>query len=328
MPLRLSPVEGESLPGYVARYSHTYQFPPGDVITALGLDDGSGTVVSASRYGVSLSPDRLQHAAFATGIPVEVLERMLLGRYAGRAFERTATATDVLADAVQAHEVLIRSSKFCPHCLRGHGTWLLRWQLGWSAVCPDHRALLARACPACGTVPKDMLRSTWVSDRHGPLSDPTRCSARRVGRELCRTHLASVEVPIVGIPAVKAQRRIDGLLDADPCPRLAGEQLKPAVYLRCLQVLCKLVYDTSSPPSPPRRRLSDDPATLAAVLPGALRLADLPDRRSLVDAVRELAERRYHQDGSTLRVGQLGHVPDTMRDALRHALSEAVGRRR
>jgi hypothetical protein len=169
-----------------------------------------------------------------------------------------------------------------------------------------------------------MLRGTWVSDRHGPLSDPTRCSARRVGRELCRTHLPSVEVPIVGVEAVKAQRRIDGLLDGDPCPRLAGEQLELPVYLRCLQALCKLIYDTSSPSSPPRRRLSDDPGTLAAVLPVALELADLPDRRSLVDAVRGRAERRHHQDGSTIRVGQLGHAPDTMRDALRHALSEAV----
>ena len=145
-----------------------------------------------------------------------------------------------------------------------------------------------------------------------------------MGRELCRTHLADVKVPIVGVEAVTAQRRIDGLLDGDPCPRLAGEQLELPVYLRCLQVLCKLIYDTSTPSSPPRRRLSDDPGTLAAVLPGALELADLSDRGSLVDAVRELAERRHHHDGSTIRVGQRGHMPDTMRDALRHALSEAV----
>lgn len=323
LPLRLAPVEGESLPGYVARYSHAFQFPPGDVLTALGLLDSDQRIHSAGHYGISLSPGQLEHVAFATGIPVDVLGRMLLDRYANRAFEQTATATDVLADAVQAHEVLTRSSKFCPQCLREHGAWLLCWQLGWSAVCPEHRALLARCCPACATVPKRLLRGTWVSDRHGPLSDPTRCSARRVGRELCRTHLADVEVPIVSVEAVKAQGRIDGLLDGDPCPRLAGEQLELPIYLRCLQVLCKLIYDTA-PSSPPRRRLTDDPATLAAVLPGALELADLPDRRSLVDAVRELAERRYHQDGSTIRVGQLGHVPDTMRDALRHALSEAA----
>jgi hypothetical protein len=323
LPLRLAPVAGESLPGYVARYSHTYTFPPGDVIAAFGLLGSDQRILSAGRYGVSLSPHQLEHVTFATGIHVEVLGGMLLDRYADRAFQQTATSAGGLADAVQAHEVLIRSSKFCPHCLREHGAWLLCWQLGWSAVCPGHRALLARCCPACGMVPKRMLRGTWVSDGHGPLSDPTRCCARRVGRELCRTDLASVEVPIVGVEAVEAQRRIDGLLDGDPCSRLAGERLELPVYLRCLQVLCKLIYDTSSSSSPPRRRLSDDPATLAAVLPGALELADLPDRRSLVDAVGELAERRHHQDGSTLRVGQLGHVPDTMRDALRHALSEA-----
>ena len=46
MPLRLAPVEGESLPGYVARFSHTYGLPPGDVIIALGLTDGR-RVISA-----------------------------------------------------------------------------------------------------------------------------------------------------------------------------------------------------------------------------------------------------------------------------------------
>jgi hypothetical protein len=89
LPLRLVPVEGESLPGYVARYSHTFQFPPGDVIIALGLHH-DGQVVSAGRYGVSLSPDQVEYVAFATGISVEALGRMLLSRYAGRAFERTA----------------------------------------------------------------------------------------------------------------------------------------------------------------------------------------------------------------------------------------------
>ena len=90
LPLRLAPVDGESLPGYVARYSHTFQLPPGDVIIALGLTDGD-TVSSAGRYGVTLSPEQLAHATFATGIPIETLQGMLLSRYAGRAFEETRT---------------------------------------------------------------------------------------------------------------------------------------------------------------------------------------------------------------------------------------------
>jgi hypothetical protein len=329
LPLRLSPVEGESLPGYVARYSHTYRFPPGDVIIALGLARDR-QVVSAGRYGVSLSPDQLERAAFATGIDPEVLEEMLLCRYAGSAFEQTGSADAVLDEAAQSHAVLIRSSKFCPHCLREHGAWLLRWQLGWSAVCPRHRMLLARCCPACGTVPKDVLRSRWISDRHGPLSDPA-CCARRLGRELCRTHLAAVDAPSASNEAVTAQQRIDTLLNGGPCPAVAGEQLQPRVYLRCLHALCKLLaYHARSPshaglaPARPASRVLDDPATVAAVLPDALALADLPDRPALVDAVREIVEDRYHHDGSTLRLGQLGDMPDPLRDALRHALSEAV----
>ena len=329
LPLRLAPVEGESLPGYVARYSHTYRFPPGDVIIALGLNHDD-QVTSAGRYGVALSPSQLKHAARATGIAVEALGRMLLARYAGRAFEQTATSTDVLTEAAQAHEVLIRSSKFCPHCLRDHGAWMLRWQLGWSAICARHRVLLARACSACETVPKNVLRSRWVSDRHGPLSDPTVCT-RRLGRELCRTDLAAVEAPSVSDVAVEAQRRIDLLLHGGPCPAFAGEQLQPAVYLRCLHALCKLLAyhaqlasQSGLPPARPGRRVFDDPATAAAVLPDALKLADLPDRPALADAAREIVEDRYHQDSSTLRLGQLGDVPDTLRDALRDALSEAV----
>ena len=330
LPLRLAPVEGEGLPGYVARYSHTFQFPPGDVIIALGLNH-DGQVVSAGRYGVSLSPRQLEHVGFATGIPVEVLERMLLRRYAGRAFARTAATTDVLGEAAQAHDVLIRSSKLCPPCLRERGAWMVRWQLGWSAICPRHGLLLARACPTCDTVPKDVLRSRWISDRHGPLSDPTRC-ARRLGRELCRTNLATIETPTVDEQAVEAQRRIDMLLDGGACPPFAGEQLEPAIYLRCMHALCKLLaYHAAPLPSGAGldsarsgRRLFDDPATVAAVLPDALTLADLPDHQALVDTVREIVEDRYHQDGRTLRLGQLRSVPDPLRDTLRQALSEAV----
>jgi len=329
LPLRLSPVEGESLPGYVARYSHTFQFPPGDVIIALGLKR-DGQVASAGRYGVSLSPSQLEHAAFVTGIPVGVLERMLLARYAGRAFEQTASAGAALDEAAQAHEVLIRSSRFCPDCLHEHGAWLVGWQLGWSFLCVPHRVLLVRGCPECGTVPKAVLRARWAGDRDGPLSDPTRCACR-LGRDLCRGRLAAVETPSVSDEAVAAQRRIDMLLDGGPCPTLAGEQLQPRVYLRCLHVLCKLMAYHAQLPSqaglPPLRRgrrLFDDPATLAAVLPGALRLTDLPDRPALVDALREVADRRYHQDGYTLLLSKLGDAPDPVRDVLRHALSETI----
>jgi hypothetical protein len=58
LPLRLSPLDGESLPGYVARYSRTFVLQPGDVVRAFGLDGGAGSLMAAGRYGVSLSFSR------------------------------------------------------------------------------------------------------------------------------------------------------------------------------------------------------------------------------------------------------------------------------
>ena len=154
LPLRLAPVDGESLTGYVARYSHTFGLQPGDVLSALGLDNG-GSIRAAGRYGVWLSPEQLQRVAFVTAIPAEVLAGMLLARFAGRAFARpAATQGVVLASEPQAHQALVWSSRFCPECLRDPGAWLLGWQLGWSVVCVRHRALLARGCSNCGSVPR------------------------------------------------------------------------------------------------------------------------------------------------------------------------------
>ena len=111
LPLRLSPVDGGSLLGYIARYSHTFQFQPGDVVSALGLDPGAGSVAAAAR----------------------------LCRYVGRAFGRALIAASAaLANAVQGHQVWIWCSRFCPPCLREDGVWRLAWQLGWSAVCVRH----------------------------------------------------------------------------------------------------------------------------------------------------------------------------------------------
>ncbi len=145
LPLRLAPIEGESLPGYVARYSHTYKFLPGDVLRALGLDGGSGTALAAGRYGASLSPSQIEHVAIATGIDPATIRRMLLSRYAGRAFQQPTGALDTaLTAAVQGSEVLIRCSRFCPRCLHERGAWLLRWQLRWSFACVTHGVLLLR----------------------------------------------------------------------------------------------------------------------------------------------------------------------------------------
>ena len=324
LPLRLSPVNGESLLGYIARYSHTFQFEPGDVARALGLEAAADGVSAAARHGVSLSAEQLEHAAFATGIPTEVLEGMLLSRYAGRAFDQVPTAA--------AERAWIWSSRFCAPCLREDRAWRLAWQLGWTAVCVRHQVLLRARCPQCARVPKVGPRRRWPHDHQGPLSDPSRCWHRHQ-QALCRAHLdAAGAVSVAGdTRLLAAQRRIDALLDGQLEPTLAGERLAPPVYLRDLLALCNLldrhgrVPDEVQPQVAPRgRRLHDHPAELAAVLPRALALADLPDQATLADALRELADRRYLADGQTLTAGKVGPVSATLQGVLRRALTQTT----
>ncbi len=333
LPLRLSPVDGESLPGYVMRYAHMFSLAPGDVVRAVGLDRGAGPITAAGRYGVSLSAEQLRHAAFATGITIERLERMLLARYAGRAFERSMLVAPVAhIGAAQPHGMFIWSSRFCPLCLRDDGAWQLRWQLACNVVCLRHRVLLVRSCPKCDTVPKTGLRSSWPGDSQGTLTDPTRCWRYRQ-RELCRSPLASARAQSVASdPALlAAQRRIDELLDSDLRPMLAGETLDPIAYLHDVRALCRLLHRHSLPAGrttgsrrPAGRRLCNDPATVSAVLAEALELADLPDHAALAAALRALADRRYQADGQRLVVSKLGQLSDPLRAALRRAVSETV----
>jgi hypothetical protein len=333
LPLRLAAVDGESLPGYVARYAHTFQFEPGDVIRALGLDRGTGSVAAAGRFGVSLSADQLQHAAFATGIRTEVLKGMLLARFAGLAFDRSAGAYPIPpGSAGHGHEVLIWCSRFCPACLREDGAWRLRWQLGWSAVCVSHQVLLLRRCPRCEGVPQVGPRRRWQQDHRGLLSDPSHCS-RRHRRALCRANLAAAEaVSVTGDPQLlAAQQRINTLLDGHLQPMLAGVELAPPIYLRDLLALCNLLDRHARLPDQPQpsvrlrgRRLHDHPAELAAVLPEALTLADLPSQAALADALRDLADRRYRADGQTLVLGNVRPVSTTLQGALRRALSATI----
>ena len=332
LPLRLSPIEGESLPGYVARYAHTFGLPPGDVVRALGIDRGTGTVAAAGRYGVWLPAEQLRHAAFATGIDADRLEQMLLARFAGRAFSSPSDSGPVtLASEAQAHEVRIWASRFCPSCLRENGGWLLRWQLAWSVLCSRHQVLLARRCPKCEAVPTIGPRGRWQQDHRGLLTDPARC-AHRPGRKLCRAELASTDtVSIADNSALlAAQRRIDALLDGQARPTLAGVELQPPTYLRDLLTLCSLLDRHAPPPTPGAsparlgRRLHDHPADLAAVLPQALRLADLTDQDTLAEALRELADRRYRADGLTLLASKTGPMSEHLQAVLWRAVSQTV----
>jgi len=291
LPLRLSPIEGESLPGYVVRYAHTFELPPGEVVRALGLGD---TIGEAGRYGARLCAQQLERAATATGIDGDRLQAMVLARFAGRAFPQTSiSAPNAVPTEPRAHELKWRS-RFCPQCLREHGAWLLRWQLNWSVACTRHELLLAHRCRSCGAIPRIGAHARWPRDHAGELSDPTCCWHRRPQRELCRAPLTRQKpATAADIALLPAQRRIDALLDGHLTPTFAGETLEPAAYLRDLRALSVLLHKLRWS-FRTTRQLLDQPRALASVLPEAVRLADLPDKTAFSDALRNHFE-LHHQ---------------------------------
>jgi hypothetical protein len=244
-------------------------------------------------------------------------------------FDRSALSAHVpLQGAPEGHQVLIWSSRYCPRCLAEDGAWLLHWQLCWSVVCLEHRALLARFCPECGAVPEIGPHARWRQDGQGILTDPARCWRRRQ-RELCRGVLAAATAAnLDGDPALlAAQRRINRVLDGELEPTLGGEQLPPPTYLKDMRTLCNLLHRHVLPPGQPRppdpaHRLLSDPAAVSTVLPEALRLADLPDPAALADALREIADERHRADHHTLVVSRIREASPILRAALRQAWSE------
>jgi TniQ len=326
LPLRLSPVAGESLTGYITRYAHTFALPPGDVVRALGLDSGVGNVKASEHYGVSLSSEQLQRASAATGIATKTLEGMLLERYAGRAFaRRKSSSRDALSGEGYAREVHIRRSRYCPQCLRENGAWLLRWQLGWCIACARHQVLLVHRCPNCDTMPWILVRESWPHDLAGELRDPSRCSNRRSGA-LCRVSFTSPTAQhTASTRLLAAQHYMDALLDGELQPILAGENLAPRAYLRDLRALASVLHHRHDPRPRGARQLLDHPSLLARVLPDALALAGLPSPIALADALRQIGDVTYRAAGMKLPfTHQHRGISPALSEALQRARSQSV----
>jgi hypothetical protein len=329
LPLRLAPIDDESLPGYIARYSHTFHFRLGDLLCALGLSQsGSGHAIGC--YGVALSADQLARVAFVTGIPATRVDRMLLSSYAGHAFPRSSLEGPLKLNRERhTWEVMFWRSRFCPRCLQQDGSWLLRWQLGWSVACVRHRELLHHRCPRCGDRPQVGPRQMSPQDRRGQVSDP-RCCVNTHQRQICHAPLtATASISLANKPElVEAQRRIDAILGGQQRPTLAGQPLDPPTYLRDLRLLGNMLNGPAESVAPPRpsrfRRLLDDPQTTAGVLARVIELADLPDDRSLADALRDFVDERYRRTGKTVQPTALGEVSPPLSAALRRAVSHAV----
>jgi len=109
-------------------------------------------------------------------------------------FSRPRLARDSIFDS---------ESSWCPRCLHeAEGRWYLRWKLGWSFACVEHRVLLVTRCPACSVHPGNLTyppehRVTCEGCKPEALAAMDFPLRSRKGWEVCGFPLA--QVPVRGI---------------------------------------------------------------------------------------------------------------------------------
>ena len=328
LPLRLTPVDGREPPGYVARYSHTFGFPPATCSARSAWRTRRPGRAAPDAMASGSHRSQLARVSFVTGIDSERLSSMLLARYA----DRRSRDPRSRADQAAARGARSRSDGLALALLPPLPREARRVAVALAArlerrVRAPPRAARDR-CPGAAAVTRMRPPAAWPRDDHGRRSviPPAACNAAARG---CRASLATVPAIAVNEELSTPKRRIDALLEHGPQPTLAGENLDPPTFLQDLRALANILYDRPRPegnPGRPRRScvpVLDDPKVLAGVLPGVLALAELPDPDTLADALRELIDRATtnRRDPATLE----GQARVTRLDAaLRRAVNESA----
>jgi len=340
LPLRLPPIEEESLPGYLHRYACTFGIPPADTLRATGLLAGRERLGASGPYPLRLSDEQAARFATATALDQGQVSRMLLSRFEGTAFAMPASERSAKQPrAMLALEISLWKTRACPGCLRTDGAWRLRWLLPWSILCVRHERLLLSRCPACQHRLHFGRRAGWPYDEHGPEQGATSCWQSAHGR-VCRYPLQDADSSHVEGDQLllAAQRRIDLILDGQTKPVLAGNECEPLQYLRDLRALIRLAQGEQTPteehtrgtgkqttgdPQPSARTLAD-PARVAPALGKALAMADMPHPDALCDSIRALADARYAESGRPLaRLREFRAISPLMRKAIMDAAQTA-----
>lgn len=149
IPMRLTPVPGESLDSWLIAYAHRLDAPIADLLAQSGVDLRTfGTEPRMLARGPSAAA--LERVAHVTGHSREELEQTFNGL---RRYEAGLRSANVSGRSFLP--ATMRSSRFCPACLADNeGRWQVSWRLPWVVACPNHRVLLATRCPACAALPR------------------------------------------------------------------------------------------------------------------------------------------------------------------------------
>ncbi|MFD6658270.1 TniQ family protein [Streptomyces parvus] len=157
----LTPLQEESLPGFLLRLSSRLEIPPSRLAVRCSLAEHS---VHNTRIPTRLLQELLgptaQRFAQATRLDLAEVNALTLRRFKSRypplrtAYRTPHRTTTMLS----AHWAMEFSPRYCPPCLGGNGSaiqqagggpWKLQWYLPVTFICPQHHRLLESVCPSC-----------------------------------------------------------------------------------------------------------------------------------------------------------------------------------
>jgi TniQ len=226
LPLRLPVADGESLDSWIEALARRYRIAPRAMLSIVGAGQPSGYVSSLLEKTSPAIWDRAGHAA---------------GLAPGR-LRAAAGAQLAPVSRLRSH-----GSRFCPACLAGNGgRWQLAWRLNWTVACPQHRLLLAEACPVCLAPPRVRIPGGTTPVDAATCACPARGPRRRCGADLTRTPAGEATASDLG-----AQRWIDTLIADLAGPHAAAAE---AVLADLPAVTSWLARSTAAGQEPRTRR--------------------------------------------------------------------------
>jgi hypothetical protein len=134
-PLKLSPLRGESLRGYMHRFALRNAIP---YINWIVIDVGLKNISTA------LTPEQIARLACMTRTPFEDLSN----RQAIQANGETLLLGERICQSMVERE----ASRLCLHCFQEEAYHRLIWDIIPVSICPIHGTPITRHCPDCGMV--------------------------------------------------------------------------------------------------------------------------------------------------------------------------------
>lgn len=212
LPIRIRPVEGESLVSWLDRYCLALSTTRKELYASVGLRLPSAAGQETADYSLRISDVEAALLASATGVTTQDIHRLTLAKYEGKGviYRKSRQGVDI-------HFLWARGTgtRYCPACLaEDAGAWQLAWRLTWSFVCTRHDCLLLDCCDRCGRVPRV---GRGISDP--PL--PTFCDSAFTGPYgsvwTCQRDLA--HVPVLRVPSTSplltTQNWLNWIIESD-----------------------------------------------------------------------------------------------------------------